>query len=148
MFRAHESWSRRWPDGMHSEPGFTFYNATELLGPMPIWLLQATTTDLGEQGWQSARRLAFGLLSDALDAARLARWRHRRLYVLLPHAVTGVERLILARCTTVTECAEPVGQDQCWRIETESGTFLWSFHRTPLGEERGGRIVWSADVCS
>ncbi|WP_158080794.1 hypothetical protein [Pelomonas sp. KK5] len=145
MFRAHESWSRSWPDGLSSEPGFTFYNAAELLGPMPIWLLQAAAREPSVSSWQSGRRLAFGLLADAISVAGLGQWRHRRLYVLLPEHVTGSNRLILSRCIAVTECSEPLGDDLCWRIETESGTFLWSFHRTPLGKERTVRIVWAAD---
>ncbi|HEY4084137.1 MAG TPA: hypothetical protein VGM81_25905 [Burkholderiaceae bacterium] len=144
MFRVHETWFLPWPEGLKVEPGSSLYRSTELANPFPVWLLHVKAKRSGNTA-PINRRLIFGLLAEALSAAQLDCWDYRRLYVLLPEQVAGGDHLVFARCAAITECAEPEAIESCWRIETDSGSFLWSLHRTTFGNERSIKIVWLAD---
>lgn len=144
MFLADPMFRLNVPAPLVGGSGATCYSAVEVLTNLPVWVLHVLRAADAPQDVDRWQRLMVSDIDAATRILALEHWRARNLYVLLPTHLTGQRRLTLALCNSVWECREPVGDEVCWRIETDDGVVLDSSFGTEPGLEHKRQLLWSA----
>lgn len=140
MFLVDEQFRFEAPAAL-KHPGTDYYQVVESTMDQPVWV--ARVLDAGPSASFARYRTFFASDPEvALQILHLPDWSDRSVYAILPGHITGLAKLVAAKCRQVWRCEEPDGAGYCWRIEFDGVMLLISKCGTPLGEEVEPFLAW------